>query len=121
MASLREMMAAQKKAAQRADAGGAEGQEPGKPAHWVDTDSGRQLDKAQADGPHVPVDFPCESASDKEKAWWQARHCMETQLAVWIEPEGEHAWLCVKPLASAPPILLTRLPLTCRQAATEPF
>jgi len=83
----------------------------------------RQLDRARADGEQVPVDYPCESASAVEKLWWQARHSLENDLAIWIDPEGEHAWLAVKPpdRTTAPLVLLKRLPLATNPRAGDPF
>lgn len=84
---------------------------------------GRQLQSASADGDAIPLDYPCENASPDEKLWWQARHSLDLDLVIWIEPESDHAWLAVAPPRKqvAPLILLQRLPLANNPRPGDPF
>lgn len=131
MPSLREMMAAKAggaKPAPPAKPGGLKVRDPGalmpgeplaptKPA----AEEGRQLD--QVKGEAIPMDYPSDSASPDEKLWWQARHALEENLVIWIEPNSDHAWLAVAPPNKqvAPLVLLSRLPLANNPLDGAPF
>lgn len=86
--------------------------------------TGRQLDQTTNDGAQVPMDWPSKTSSLDEKLWWQARHCLDRKLVVWIEPtaEGaERAWLAVKHPSGGPLILIMALPLASNPGAGMPF
>lgn len=86
--------------------------------------TGRQLDQTTADGQQVPMDWPCETSSLEEKLWWQARHCLDRHLGVWIEQtaEGaERAWLAVEPPSGGPLILIMPLQLLSNRGPGDPF
>jgi hypothetical protein len=86
--------------------------------------TGRQLDQTTNDGEQVPMDWPSDNCSLDEKLWWQARHCLDRKLVIWIEPtaEGaERAWLAVKHPSGGPLILITALPLASNPGAGMPF
>jgi len=134
MASLRDMMAAKKGGAAKKAAPPASGglklsdpsaPEPGELQALSEqkADRARQLDQGHADGEQIPNDYPSESASAEEKLWWQARHGLDQDLAIWIEPDSGHAWLAVKPPKAtlAPLILLMRLPLANNVRPGDPF
>jgi hypothetical protein len=84
---------------------------------------GRPLQSTKAHGDAIPLDYPSENASPDEKLWWQARHSLDLDLAIWIEPESNHAWLAVAPPSKqvAPLILLQRLPLANNPRPGDPF
>lgn len=128
MPSLRELMA--KKAAASAAPSGLKlcdpsAPEPGEsqPLAPKTEEQGRQLQSSRTSGDDIPQDYPSETASPDEKLWWQARHALDRDLVIWIEPESQHAWLAVAPPNHrvAPLILLKRLPLANHPRPGDPF
>lgn len=133
MASLRELMAAKSRSRSASASDSSTGlklsdspaPEPGEsPPLPPQTEAqGRQLQSHQANGDDIPMDYPSANASPEEKLWWQARHALDHDLVIWIEPESDHAWLAVEPpdRMTAPLVLLHRLPLANNPRPGDPF
>ena len=86
-------------------------------------EQGRQLQSSKSDGDGIPQDYPSENASPDEKLWWQARHSLDLDLVIWLEPGSDYAWLAVEPpnRITAPLVLLQRLPLANNPEPGNPF
>lgn len=134
MPSLREIMAkkagAASKAAPAKPSGGMKLFDPAAPQPGEQSapppkaeEQGRQLDQTKATGEEIPMDFPSANGSDTEKLWWQARHALDHELVIWVDPASDHGWLAVKgpKPTEAPLILLQRLPLANNPKDDEPF
>jgi hypothetical protein len=125
MPSLRELMAAKAKPSPGLKLTDPSSPEPGElqPLPSKTEGQGRQLQSSCPQGEDIPMDYPSENASPEEKLWWQARHALDMDLVIWIEPESDHAWLAVEPPSRlvAPLILLKRLPLANNPRPGDPF
>jgi hypothetical protein len=80
----------------------------------------RQMDSTAWDGQEVPMDYPSESSSHSEKLFWQARHCTDRHLVVWVQDE-DWAWLAVNHASGGPLILISRFPRSSNPGVTMPF
>lgn len=133
MPSLRELMANKSAAGDQPAAAKAAGlklsdsssPEPGEsqPCTPKSEVQGRQLQRITSDGDDIPQDYPSENASPDEKLWWQARHSLDLDLVIWLEPGCDYAWLAVAPpdRIVAPLVLLQRLPLANNPEPGNPF
>jgi hypothetical protein len=86
-------------------------------------EQGRELQRTTVNGEDIPIVYPSENASPDEKLWWQARHSLQQDLVIWLEPGSDYAWLAVEPpnRITAPLVLLQRLPLANNPEPGNPF
>lgn len=127
MPSLKEILAAKKKAEPDRPKAGVRmtrpGQQPEKKWQQVplvpQEPEPRHLCRTQ--GEDVPMEYPSATSSPQENAWIEAMHSLDTELGIWIEPESGNGWLAVQRSGGSLPLLLTRLPLINSRRAQDPF